>query len=55
MAFMGADFVPQQNTQINSTNWVDMKVLPTVTNGQTRMILTAPLEGRFFRLRSFPP
>ena len=44
------DFVLQQNSDLGSTNWVNVTNTPTVANNQQQVILTTSDANSFFRL-----
>lgn len=43
------DFHLQQNSDLNSTNWVE--VTSTFTNGQNQVVVSPPVGTRFYRLK----
>ena len=47
------DFTLQQNSNLNSTNWVNVTPTPIVTNGLNQVIVSPPVGTQFYRLE-FP-
>jgi hypothetical protein len=44
-------FELQQNSQVASTNWSNVSMVPTVVGDEKQVILPAPTGSQFFRLR----
>jgi hypothetical protein len=47
------DFRLQQNSNLTSTNWVNVTTTPVATNGLNQVIVTPPIGTQFYRLK-FP-
>jgi len=48
------DFVLQQNSNLNTTNWLNVGTTPVVVNGEKQVTSSLPAANRFYRLKYEP-
>ena len=48
-------FVLQQNSDLTTTNWTDVSIVPILTNGLNQVIVSPVIGNQFYRLRKASP
>ena len=44
-------FFLQQNADLTTTNWTDVTIIPTITNGLNQVVISPALGNQFYRLK----